>query len=86
MTVYVGPSIYPYGRMVMCHMVADDLDALHSMAERIGVRRWFQKGSRPHYDISKSKRELAVYFGAVETDERRIVEVARACLAVEIQT
>lgn len=80
MPVYVGPSLYRYGRMVMCHMVADSLDELHEMAERIGLRKWFQDKARyPHYDVSKSKRAMAVYFGAIETDERRIIEVARRC-------
>jgi len=78
MTVYVGPSIYPYGRMMMCHVVGDDLEELHAMAERLGVRRWFQdQGRYPHYDVSKGRRAISVYFGAVETDERRIVEVAK---------
>lgn len=82
MTVYVGPSLYPLGRMVMCHMVADTPEELHAMAKQIGVRKWFQTGEsgrHPHYDISKTKRKLAVHFGAVETDERRVVEVSKAC-------
>lgn len=81
MAVYVGPSLYPYGRMIMCHMVADTPEELHAMADRIGVRRrWFQdKGRYPHYDISKGKRAHAVYQGAIETDERSIVEVAKSC-------
>jgi hypothetical protein len=79
MTVYVGPSQYPYGRMIMCHMTANSFDELHKMAARLGVRRWFQDGRMPHYDISKSRRKLAVHWGAIETDERRIVEVAKRC-------
>lgn len=67
MSVYVDRSQYRYGRMVMCHMVADTLDELHAMADRIGIaRRWFQDHSLPHYDICKSKRAIAVAFGAVE--------------------
>lgn len=43
MTVYVDAAVHPYGRMLMCHMVAPDLGALFAMAERIGVdRRHFQ--------------------------------------------
>lgn len=81
MTVYVGPSQYPYAQMIMCHMVADSLEELHGMAGRIGVRKWFQdEGKYPHYDVSKSKRAIAVYLGAIETDERRIVEVASRCI------
>ena len=79
MTVYVGPSIYPYGRMIMCHMAADSLEELHEMASKIGVRRWFQDGFRPHYDICKSKRKTAISFGAIDSDEKTIIEAAKLC-------
>jgi hypothetical protein len=50
--------------MVMCHMIADTEDELHTMAARIGVaRRWYQGD---HYDISLRKRALAVSYGAQE--------------------
>ncbi len=76
MSVYVGPSIYPYGRMIMCHMVSDSIEELHEMADKIGVnRKWFQQKNLPHYDISKSKRKLALENGAIEVDERTIVKV-----------
>jgi hypothetical protein len=77
MSVYVGPSLYPFGRMIMCHMVADSLEELHAMADRVGIRRqWFQDTRHPHYDISKGKRQLAILAGAMETDERGILEVS----------
>jgi len=64
--------------MIMCHMVADDLVELHSMADRIGVRKWFQdQGKYPHYDVSMTKRRKAIFWGAVETSERRIVEIVK---------
>ena len=70
MTVYVDDMQTSFGRLVMCHMMADTLDELHQMADRIGVeRRWFQgplKHRRPHYDIAMSKRALAIKFGAKE--------------------
>ena len=79
MAVYVDDSIHKYGRMVMCHMIADTLDELHTMADIIGVKRkWFQdKASFPHYDICKAKREIAVDHGAVEVDRRGLVEAMR---------
>lgn len=68
MAVYVDDMRAPYGRMLMCHMIANSLDELHAMADRIGVqRRWFQappKASAPHYDIALSKRALAIRAGA----------------------
>lgn len=70
MTVYVDDMEASYGRMKMCHMLADTDDELHAMAHRIGVARcWWQsplETSGSHYDIAKSKRGLAVAAGAVE--------------------
>lgn len=75
MTVYVDNMRAQFGRMVMCHMLADTDDELHAMAARIGVaRRWWQspeKTSGSHYDIALSKRALAVQFGAVEITLRQ---------------
>lgn len=49
------------------HMLTTDLDELHAMARRIGLKRsWFQDKRFPHYDLTASKRALAVAAGAVE--------------------
>lgn len=79
MTVYVDDAYIPYGRMKMCHMITDgDLSELHSMAEKIGVeRKYFQNKRIPHYDISMSKRKLAVENGTREVSERRLIEIIR---------
>lgn len=80
MTVYVDDMRAPFGRMVMCHMIADTDDELHAMADRIGVaRRWHQHAGSwlSHYDISKSKRALAVQAGAVEIDKRQLAAILR---------
>lgn len=69
MTVYVDDMRAPYGRLIMCHMIADSDDELHAMADCIGVaRRWHQAPPKhqSHYDIALSKRALAVAAGAVE--------------------
>ena len=75
MAVYVDDMRAPYGRMVLCHMLADTDEELHAMAARIGVaRRWWQspeKTSGSHYDIALSKRALAVAAGAVEITWRQ---------------
>lgn len=77
--VYVDRAQHRYGRMIMCHMLADTIPELHAMADRIGVKRkWFQSdSSTPHYDICKKKRELAIKFGAVDADRRKVVELIR---------
>lgn len=75
MTVYVDDARHEYGRMLMCHMMADSDEELHRMADRIGVaRKWWQspeKTSGSHYDICQSKRALAVQRGAVEITQRQ---------------
>ena len=74
MTVYVDNMNAKFGRLIMCHMVADTDQELHAMADAIGVdRKWFQAPPRhrPHYDIAKSKRALAVGLGAVEITWRQ---------------
>lgn len=79
MAVYVDKSVNSYGRMIMCHMLADTVDELHAMADIIGIRReWFQHhSSTPHYDICKSKRSKAVAAGAIEIDRRQVVALIR---------
>lgn len=75
MTVYVDDMSAPYGRMKMCHMLADTDEELHAMADRIGVaRKWWQspeKTSGSHYDIALSKKALAIAAGAVEITWRQ---------------
>lgn len=71
--VYVDEAKHPYGRMMMCHMMADTTEELLAMADRIGVaRKWLQKaGTRyEHFDISKGKRGEAVAAGALEVTSR----------------
>jgi len=78
MAVYVDASIWPFGRMMMCHMIADELVELHTMAGKLGMKRkWFQDKphSAPHYDLSKSKRTQAVSLGAIEIDRYKVVEL-----------
>lgn len=71
MTVYVDDMRAPYGRMIMCHMVADTEEELHLMAKLIGVaRKWHQKPGtyQSHYDICMSKRAMAISLGAIQID------------------
>lgn len=77
MAVYVDNMRAAFGRMVMCHMIADTEEELLAMADRIGVaRRWHQFPGTPrsHFDIALSKRKLAVEAGAVEITWRQLAE------------
>lgn len=80
MSCYVDQPIFPFGRMMMCHLWADSLDELLAMVDRIDVaRKWIQghptlsfgkhrNASWVHFDIAKGKRALAIAAGALETD------------------
>lgn len=61
----------------MSHMAADSLDELHEMAEKIGVatKHFQNKKDKPHYDICQQKKTKAIQFGAIEVDDRKIIEL-----------
>lgn len=79
MSVYVDQPQHRFGRMLMCHLLADTPTELHAMVDRIGVaRRWYQhSASTPHYDIAKGKRALAISHGALEVDRRELGALIR---------
>ncbi len=80
MTVYVDDMKAKYGRMTMCHMIADTTEELLEIAEKIGVG-WehIQHGGtfKEHFDICQSKRLLAIRHGAVEVTQRGLGDKIR---------
>lgn len=78
MAVYVDDVRLRFGRMVMCHMWADNEAELHAFAAMLGLKRaWFQqppKASWQHYDISLSIKKRALEMGAILTDKYGPVE------------
>ena len=76
MAVYVDNEKIPFRGLRMCHMLADTADELFEMADKIGVdRKHFQSSETPHFDISQSKRRLALQHGAKSIDRRKVVEL-----------
>lgn len=76
MSVYVDDMEAPYGRMRMCHMIADSHDELVAMALLIGVApKWIQQAGTygEHFDICKAKKALAIRRGAVLITSRELV-------------
>jgi glucan phosphoethanolaminetransferase (alkaline phosphatase superfamily) len=79
-SVYVDDMRADFGRMKMCHMLADSHEELVAMADRIGVqRKWIQNEGTPreHFDIALSKRALAIQHGAQLVGFRKLAEVMR---------
>jgi hypothetical protein len=76
------------------HLIADTVDELHAFAARLGLRRdWFQDpvvngkpkaapGTRAaenwHYDVTQSKRRLAIRMGAVPVAYRDLPKIIEA--------
>lgn len=80
MSVYVDNARIPFGRMRMCHMMADTTEELLAMVDRLGVSRaYLQHAGRPdeHFDICLSKRDLAIAWGALEVSGRDLVQLIR---------
>ncbi len=80
MSVYVDDMRAKFGRLVMCHMIADTDEELHAMADTIGVaRKWWQAPPKrtSHYDIALSKRALAVAAGAIQITWRQTAIMTR---------
>ena len=61
-----------------CHMRADTEEELHAMAAKIGLRQeWCQYPDNPvkrHYDLTATKRALAVKNGAISVTWREMVQ------------
>lgn len=81
MSVYVDDMEAPFGRMLMCHMVADTKEELLEMADKIGVaRKWIQKEGTiyEHFDIAKTKKVLALAYGAKSIGMHELAEIFEA--------
>lgn len=75
MSVYVDNMAASFGRMKMCHMIADSHEELLAMADAIGVqRKWLQKEGThlEHFDICLSKRNVALGKGAIGLTMREL--------------
>jgi hypothetical protein len=70
-----------YGRTVAsCHMIADSLAELHSMASKIGLLPHHVQTSalgNVHFDLTATRRAKATKLGAVELDRLGFVNKCR---------
>ncbi len=84
MTVYVDeirPTVpnlnwrYSWG----CHMTADTAEELHAFAHDVGLKRqWYHDAKYPHYDLTATRRRVAVRLGATEIMAREWITRVRA--------
>ena len=80
MSVYVDDAEIPYGRMVMCHMIADSREELDRMARLCGIdTRHIQCAGTPreHYDVCKQARGTAIANGANPITQRELARMVR---------
>ena len=80
MSVYVDNMKAKYGTMIMCHMLADTEEELHEMAAKIGInKKWHQYPGtyKSHYDISLTKKDLAIKNGAILVNRRFIANLLK---------
>ena len=88
MTVYVDDAVTLWRGRRWAHLMADTLDELHAMAERLGVpRRAFQdKRSGAHYDLTEELRGQALQLGANDYVTKPVdFAVALARVAAQIE-
>lgn len=74
--IYVDEPRHPHRGSFWCHMMTDgDVEELHAFATRLGLKRkWFQGD---HYDLSSSKRSLAMELGARAVNGAFLVTLRR---------
>jgi hypothetical protein len=76
--VYVDSMNVSFGRMVMCHMMADTTVELLDMATKIGVaHKWIQYPgtAKEHFDICLSKKKKALDNGAIQATWRQMADL-----------
>jgi len=73
--VYIGTREYKYSRMIMSHRIAEDIGELFEMPRKLGVKqKYFQnKKGKPHFDICKKNKQLALELGEKLVNDREII-------------
>lgn len=80
MPVYVDDAQIPYGRMKMCHVLADTHDELMAMMKTIGIAAKHIEAEgevNEHFNISQAYRTKAIKAGAIEVSSRELVKLIR---------
>ena len=85
MAIYVDFMQIEFKGYKWCHLLADTLQELHDFAALIEVdaRLFHRHASYPHYDVTVQMREIAIEYGAIPADRKKIIECAKK-LKVEL--
>lgn len=68
--VYVDDMKAAFKNMIMCHLFADSDEELMDFAKRIGLKPAWKHND--HFDISQTKRKLAIEIGAKEISQKEM--------------
>ena len=79
MAVYVDQAREREGNATISHLLADTIEELHGMADRIGLESSsFHPGSIPYYDCSQGKRQQAIRLGALVIGRQKVRELIQS--------
>jgi hypothetical protein len=76
--IYLHKTGFPFkGYKETYHLFADTSHELHQFAKQLSLsRNWYQHHKwLPHYDIFGSKIEQAKRLGAIEVDDKHVMEI-----------
>ena len=74
--IYADDLEIPWKGKLWCHLITDgDDNELHGFALRLGLRREWYQGD--HYDITLSKRAIAIKLGAALVTGAEMVRIRR---------
>ena len=77
--VYVDQAREREGNATISHLLADSLEELQDMADRIGLSQAaFHPGSVPYYDCSQGKRQQAIKLGAIVIGRQKVRELIQS--------
>ena len=76
MSVYIDKASNCRGNMIMSHMMADSDAELDAFAARLGLQPSWRHND--HYDVSRSKRAMAIKLGVVEVPTCELVAMRKS--------
>ena len=86
MACYVDTPYRAGNKPGWCHLVTDgDIAELHEFAAALGLKRSYFQPLPPHYDISASKRAMAITRGAIEVKRKQLASIVSQATALRLK-